>query len=457
MLKLVEEGLPTAPLEGGGDLRAVIHEARKAWPPWARLPFEQRLALLRRLSSSLWDNLDVMAASLVQETGRPWWLALLEARAACRLTEEILDQLEEIDSSILYWPLSGSRDGLSPLGVWLISTDVTCGLFLNAVLCCAALLGGNSVIMSPERHLMRTSAHLCSLTGKVGLPPGVCSLLSGRWTEEETVAITSAEASPDGILVSGSPGRLRRLLPKGLDPLSVRFRPMDMGGSCVLIWGASDAERAAREVFLWAFAHGGQIPGSPRFVLCGSDQMETVWGTMVEEMERLRITGPMDEDAVVGEVQDAELMKDAHSWREKALACGTLRTLRVHESEERQFLPAVWWGPTGSALMKDEIPMGCLVLCEVGDLGSAFMIIRQRDEPFLGIYCDAISELHQPQIGPGFRGIFVNGFPDPFGMALAGEGTIHRDGLSLVVPFMRLQEYFFTAPRGNRGSSGWAR
>ena len=63
------------------DVEAACNAARTAFPAWARLGLEQRVAIIERFASLLEQNKNQLAQVISQETSKPLWETLTEVQS----------------------------------------------------------------------------------------------------------------------------------------------------------------------------------------------------------------------------------------------------------------------------------------------------------------------------------------------------------------------------------------
>ena len=63
------------------DVKTACDAARKAFPRWARLPVDERMAIVARFATFLAEAKETLAALIAQETSKPLWETRTEVQA----------------------------------------------------------------------------------------------------------------------------------------------------------------------------------------------------------------------------------------------------------------------------------------------------------------------------------------------------------------------------------------
>jgi 1-pyrroline-5-carboxylate dehydrogenase len=109
------------------DAATAIQAAQKAFPIWAKTPWQERVRLMRRVAELLDERIYEIGAIVALEVGKNRMEALGDVAETADLIRYACDQMDANDGFIKQMgidPLSGyissNRSMLRPYGVWLV-------------------------------------------------------------------------------------------------------------------------------------------------------------------------------------------------------------------------------------------------------------------------------------------------------------------------------------------------
>jgi malonate-semialdehyde dehydrogenase (acetylating)/methylmalonate-semialdehyde dehydrogenase len=163
------------------DVEAAVQAAQVAYREWSQVPVMQRVQPLYKLKQLLEDNLEVLAETITKECGKTKGESLGELQraienieAACATPLLIQSEFSEniargVDEFMIRQPLGVvaciapfNFPGMIPF--WFLPYAIACG---------------NSFVLKPSEKVPLTMMKVFELIDKIGLPPGVVSLVHG--------------------------------------------------------------------------------------------------------------------------------------------------------------------------------------------------------------------------------------------------------------------------------------
>lgn len=237
------------------DVEAAVAAARKAFHPWADLPREARIAILRRYKEVLVERAAPYAEALSRETGKALW----ETKA------EIASMAGKVDASIrAYDERTGVAENAMPFGRAVLrhrphGVMAVLGPFnfpghLPNGHIVPALLAGDTVVFKPSEETPLAGQMLVEALEAAGVPAGVVNLVQGG--REVGQALIDQEI--DGLLFTGSAQAgtfFRRHFADRPDVILA----LELGGNNPLVaWQAGDPAAVAALVSQSAFITTGQ-------------------------------------------------------------------------------------------------------------------------------------------------------------------------------------------------------
>ena len=238
------------------QVASAVSAARSASAGWANLSFEQRCEQVRRYAEQLTDNKMLLARTIAEETGKPFWETQTEAAAVIGKIEisikASIERTGERSSD-----MAGATAVLrhKPHGVVAIFGPYNFPAHLPNGHIVPAILAGNTVIFKPSELTPKVAELMISLWEKSGLPAGVINLVQG---EKETGIALAANPDLDGLFFTGS-SRTGHLLHEQFAGHPGKILALEMGGNNPLIIDEiSDIKAAVHETIQSAYITSGQ-------------------------------------------------------------------------------------------------------------------------------------------------------------------------------------------------------
>ncbi|HUC82053.1 MAG TPA: aldehyde dehydrogenase family protein [Flavisolibacter sp.] len=156
-------------------------QLKKGQKAWEKKTVEERVAVLQHFSALLQNNLEVLAATLTSEVGKPLQQSRNEVNGACNrikwltenaakyLADEMMTDEEGLQEKIRYEPLGV----VCNISAWNYPYLVGVNVFVPA------LLGGNAVLYKPSEYATLTGLQIEKLLKEAGVPDDVFQLVIG--------------------------------------------------------------------------------------------------------------------------------------------------------------------------------------------------------------------------------------------------------------------------------------
>ncbi|MDR7192814.1 aldehyde dehydrogenase [Luteimonas terrae] len=293
------------------DIEAAITAAGRAAPAWAALPNSTRAAWLEKLAAALEARIDDFAHVEARDGGKPFALArdaeIPRAVANLRFFAHAATQF----ASESHHGEAGLNYTLrAPLGVVAAISPWNLPLYLFTWKIAPALAAGNTVVAKPSEITPASASLLATLSGEIGLPPGVLNVVHGIGAEVGDALIDDPRVR--AVSFTGSTAVGRRIGAR--TGAQLKKASLELGGkNATLVFADSDWESHLATLVRSAFQNAGQI------CLCGSRMLveRSIYASFrerfVAEVLALQVGDPMDPDARMG-----PLVSQAH--HDKVLA-----------------------------------------------------------------------------------------------------------------------------------------
>jgi len=253
---------------GAGDVVSAVAAARKAFPAWADLPREERIAVMRRYKDVLVARTATFAEALSRETGKALWETKAELGSMAGKVEASIKAYDERTGEHAS-DMAFGRAVLRhrPHGVMAVLGPFNFPGHLPNGHIVPALLAGDTVVFKPSEETPLAGQLLVEALEAAGVPSGVVNLVQGG--REVGQALIDQEI--DGLLFTGSAAAgafFRRHFADRPDVILA----LELGGNNPLVvWDAGDAEAVAALVVQSAFITTGQRCSCARRLIVSDD------------------------------------------------------------------------------------------------------------------------------------------------------------------------------------------
>ncbi len=244
------------------QIDAAVHAAARGQKLWAALPWQERLAAMRRAAEAIRAHRYELAAVMSIEIGKNRMEALGDAEESADLIDYYADQVETANGYDRplgqLSPNERTQDVLRPYGVFAVIAPFNFPLALSTGMSSAALLAGNAVVYKPSVQAPLTGAKLAEMYAHAGLPAGAFNLVFGSGEQVGEPLIN--HPGVDGIAFTGSKDVGMRLMREfgagGRFPKPVLG---ELGGkNAAIVTQSADLDMAAEGVMRSAFGLQGQ-------------------------------------------------------------------------------------------------------------------------------------------------------------------------------------------------------
>ncbi len=248
-----EEAFATVPDCSREQLDAAVAAARQAYPAWAAQPWAERQAALGRIAGTLAVNVDVLAALLTREQGKPLAKAKEEILAAAYWCAETA-KLDPGERTLADTPESLVQVRRVPLGVVGAIVPWNFPVALAFFKIAPALLSGNTVVLKPSPFTSLTTLRIGELL-RDALPPGVLNVISGG---DALGPWMSSHPGIDKISFTGSTATGRKVMETA--GATLKRLTLELGGNdAAIVLPDVDVDALAPVLFWGAFSNSAQF------------------------------------------------------------------------------------------------------------------------------------------------------------------------------------------------------
>jgi 1-pyrroline-5-carboxylate dehydrogenase len=286
------------------DVDDAVDAARAAQPAWAKTPWQNRVAIMRKAADILDERLMSVSALLGFEVGKSRLEALGDVAETSEFLRYYAKQMEDHDGFVIPLNALASNESnvsvLRPYGVWAVISPFNFPLALAAGGSIGAMLTGNTVVLKPSNRGALAALVFYRLMADAGLPDGVLNVVTGG----DDVGRALVEADVDGITFTGSYDVGMSIYHNFADQIP---KPVvaEMGGkNPAIVTASADLDEAAEGVARGAFGFSGQKCSATSRVYVEESVFDEFVAKLVSFTEGLDVSNPIERDAFTGPVID---------------------------------------------------------------------------------------------------------------------------------------------------------
>ena len=363
---------------GPPEVDRAVAAARAAQPGWARTPWPERLATLRRVAERIRARRFDLAALMSLEVGKSRLEAMGDAEESADLIEYYCAQMEDAKGFVRQMKrvtaIEHNTDVQRPYGVFACIAPFNFPLALSTGMSAAALIAGNAVVYKPSEDAPWTGLELYHLYRDAGLPPGVFNFVVGR--RNEIGDYLWQHPGIDGVVFTGSKTVGLRIH-HGISTRWIKPALMELGGkNACLVMESADLDAAAEGVMRSAFGFQNQKCSATSRVYVHRAVAAPFVERLLERTQAMAIGDPTKRDVYFGPVINDRAVARyeqavAQAQRDGMLLTGGRRLTEGALARGLYVAPTVARLPLTSPLYRDELFVPIVAVGEVDGFDEA--------------------------------------------------------------------------------------
>ena len=320
-----DEVVGEAPVATSAHLDQAITAAQKAFQSWRHSSDEDRAAACQAIAKVVTDNAEELSVLLTKEQGKPLnglgskfelggcagWAGYT---AGLSLPDKILEESDEKRVVMTREPL-GVVASITPwnwpvmIAIWHIVPGIRTG---------------NTVVIKPSPFTPLSTLRMVELIS-AALPAGVINVISGG---DELGAELTQHAGIGKIVFTGSIATGKKVMASaanGVIPVTLELGGNDPG----IMLPGTDPAQFVEGLFFGSMINSGQTCGALKRLYVHEDDLDATAGALVEFSKNIPMGDGMDENSLLGPLQNerqfdrvVELVEDAKAAGGKVLTGG---------------------------------------------------------------------------------------------------------------------------------------
>ena len=373
------------------DAQLALAAARKAFPGWSKMKWQDRVSLLRKAADMIDARLFEIAAAMALEVGKNRMEALGDVaetaeliRYACAEMERNHGYIVEMGRDPLVGYTSANFSVLRPYGVWLVISPFNFPAALAGGPVGAALVTGNTVVMKPATDTPWVARLLAECFRDAGLPDGVVNYVTGPGRTVGQALTSCAEV--DGVTFTGSLEVGTRIYRDFSGCNYLRPIILELGGkNPAVVSRHADVERAAVGIVRSAFGLQGQKCSACSRIYIEEPLYDQVVGRIVELTRRLTVGDPTERTVFMGPVINQGAYQEYQDFTAELAQAGTILSggkVLADGAFGKGFycLPTIAAGvPANHRLWKHEMFLPITMVMRVANLDEAVRLANDTE------------------------------------------------------------------------------
>jgi malonate-semialdehyde dehydrogenase (acetylating)/methylmalonate-semialdehyde dehydrogenase len=372
-------------LAGTAEVAQAVSSAQEAFAAWSQVPPLQRARVMFRFRALLLDNAERIAAQVAGEHGK----VIADARGELTRGLEVVEfaagipQLlkgeysenvgREVDSYSLRQPL-GVVAGVTPFN---FPAMVPLWMFPVAIAC------GNCFVLKPSERDPSTALLLAELLKESGLPDGVFNVVHG---DKEAVDALLDHDGVRAISFVGSTPVARYIYSRACER-GKRAQALGGAKNHLVVMPDADLDQAADALMGAGYGSAGERCMAISVVVAvGEQTADALAARLVPQVEKLRISHSMDEQADMGPLVTAAHRARVSGYIDSGVAEGAQllvdgRGFSLAGHEQGFFLGGSLFDRVTPAMKiyREEIFGPVLSMVRVPDLPTAIELINRHE------------------------------------------------------------------------------
>jgi 1-pyrroline-5-carboxylate dehydrogenase len=355
-----------------------VRSAKTAQTAWARRPWQERVAILRKAAELIRERKFDLAAVMSLEVGKSRFEAMGDAEESADLIEYYALQVEETNgftrAMAKMTPVERNTEMLRPYGVFVCIAPFNFPLALSTGMSSAALLAGNAVVYKPAEDTPWTGLKLYEVYRDAGVPAGVFNFVSGHGREIGDPLWQ--HPLTDGVVFTGSK-EVGMRIHHGISQKWVKPCLMELGGkNAVIVMDSADLDAAAEGVMKSAFGLQNQKCSATSRVYVHRAVAQPFIAKLLERTRAMVMGDVSQKDVYFGPVINGKAVSRWQGAVDQAKQEGKVLTggerLRGGIFDKGHFVaPTIAALPLKSSLFFEELFVPFLAIGEVGSLDEA--------------------------------------------------------------------------------------
>src|SRR5918993_187523 len=315
------EIIGTVRKSGGGETRAAIEAAHRAFPEWRRKTAKERAAALRRWYDLMIANQEDLARLMTIEQGKPVSESRGEVVYAAAFLEWFAEEAKRVYGDTVPGHQADKRIVVikQPIGVVACITPWNFPLAMITRKAGPAIASGCTVVLKPASQTPFSALALAELADRAGVPPGVFNVITGSAGE------VGGELTSNPIIrklsFTGSTEVGKVLMQQCAS--SVKKISLELGGNApFIVFDDADLDAAVEGAIASKYRNTGQTCVCANRLLVQSSVYDDFAARLGRAVDALKVGSGLDDGVTQGPLIDDAAVEKVESHIRDAVAKG---------------------------------------------------------------------------------------------------------------------------------------
>lgn len=373
-----------------------VASSKAAWPAWRDMPWQGRVAIMRRAAHIIRQRKFEIGAIMSLEVGKNRFEAMGDAEESADLIDYYCDQMDKANGFIT--PMNNitavetNTDVLRPYGVFACIAPFNFPAALSFGMSSGALVAGNAVVFKPATDTPWTGLKVYEVYRDAGVPAGVFNLLSGRGRQMGDALIYHKDV--DGVVFTGSKAVGMHIF-RNFSKQWIKPCFLELGGkNPTLVMPSADLEKAVEGVYKSAWGLQNQKCSACSRVYLHEEIADEFIARLIAKTEDIIMGDPTVEGVYMGPVINA---KSVATWErvvkqareEGEILFGGERPEGEAYANGHFVTPTIAKAPMTSTLFKEEFFVPFLAVAVVKSFDEA---LREANDVEYGLTAGIFSQ-----------------------------------------------------------------
>ncbi len=314
-------------------------QARAAQPGWYAVPLAERKGCIERFRAFVVRDLEHLARTLTQETGKPIKQSRNELNGLLGRIDFFVGAVDGSTQTATVFNEGGMCEQIEqmPLGVVANISAWNYPWFVGGNVFVPALLAGNAVLYKPSEFATMTGLAIARLLHEAGVPNDVFVTLVGKGDVGEALL----NGPIDGLFFTGSYATGASIA-RAVGPRMIKLQ-LELGGKDpTYVCSDANVKNAALSLADGAMYNAGQSCCSVERIYVDESIHDEFLQHFVDEVKTFKVGDPMSEDTYIGAMTRAAQLDVLDAQVNDAKSKGAT----LHIGGHRLPGPGNWYIPT---------------------------------------------------------------------------------------------------------------